>query len=79
MSEDVLKNLNVVAQDLLVPPSELEAEIPVSESAQRTILDGRRAIEEILDRQEHRLLVVVGPCSIHDARAARDYADRLAR
>ncbi|MDY6943520.1 MAG: 3-deoxy-7-phosphoheptulonate synthase, partial [Pseudomonadota bacterium] len=39
----------------------------------------RRAIEEILDRQEHRLLVVVGPCSIHDARAARDYADRLAR
>jgi 3-deoxy-7-phosphoheptulonate synthase len=46
---------------------------------QVTVLDGRQAVENVLDRTDHRLLVVVGPCSIHDPSAAMDYAHRLKR
>ena len=42
-----------------------------------TIINGRKSIEDILNREDKRLLVVVGPCSIHDTKAAMDYAERL--
>jgi 3-deoxy-7-phosphoheptulonate synthase len=61
----------------LVPPRELKAAHPVSATANRTILAGRKAVERILGGQDERLLVVVGPCSIHDPEAAMEYARRL--
>ena len=77
MSEQQVNNLNVLSQDLLITPEALKQNIPLSESAERTVIEGRQTIQRILDREDPRLLVVIGPCSIHDPDAARDYARRL--
>ncbi|MEM1432862.1 MAG: 3-deoxy-7-phosphoheptulonate synthase [Pseudomonadota bacterium] len=76
MSE--LENINVAAQELLLTPGQLKAELPVSPQAVASVSAGRAAIDRILNRDDPRLLVVVGPCSIHDPQAAVDYATRLA-
>ncbi|WP_251976460.1 3-deoxy-7-phosphoheptulonate synthase [Salinicola avicenniae] len=77
MSEQQTNNLNVLSQDVLITPDALKQAIPLSEAAERTVIEGRQTIQRILDREDPRLLVVVGPCSIHDPQAARDYAKRL--
>ncbi len=77
MSDQVLNNLNVEAQDVLVTPEQLKDELPLGESGVRTVVEGRRTLQRILDRQDPRLFVVLGPCSIHDVKAAREYAERL--
>lgn len=77
MSQQQVNNLNVLSQDVLITPDALKREIPLSEDAERTVIDSRHTIERILCGDDPRLLVVVGPCSIHDTEAARDYARRL--
>lgn len=77
MSEQQVNNINVLSQDVLVTPEALKREIPLSEEAERTVLEGRRTVQRILDGDDPRLVVVIGPCSIHDVDAARDYARRL--
>jgi 3-deoxy-7-phosphoheptulonate synthase len=62
---------------VVLPPVFLEEERPVSEAASATIYDGRNEIAEILGQRDPRLLVLVGPCSIHDTKAAREYASLL--
>jgi 3-deoxy-7-phosphoheptulonate synthase len=74
---DSIDNINVLSQELLPTPAEVKAKLPLTEPARETVLQGRRAVENILDGKDHRLLVVVGPCSIHDLEAAHDYAARL--
>ena len=59
------------------PPADLHAEFPLDDSASETVFHHRTAIHEILHGKDDRLVVIVGPCSIHDASAARDYAQRL--
>lgn len=61
----------------LVPPGILRQELPMTEAANRTVVAGREAIQRILRQEDRRLLVIVGPCSIHDAKAALEYAGRL--
>src|SRR5690606_15202431 len=70
-------NVNVVSQEVLISPAELKKNLPASEKASETVTFGRETIRRILDRDDHRLLVVIGPCSIHDPKAAIDYANRL--
>ncbi|MBX2807551.1 MAG: 3-deoxy-7-phosphoheptulonate synthase [Cellvibrionaceae bacterium] len=77
MSETAIENVNLAAQDILLSPSQLKADLPVSTSARKTIIKGRQAVNAILNRQDHRLMLVIGPCSIHDTEAAMDYAHRL--
>jgi len=72
-----IENLNVKAHELLTTPEALKETLPLCEAAKKTIIEGRRAIKDIIDGKDHRLLVVVGPCSIHDTKAALEYADRL--
>lgn len=79
MSEQQVNNLNVLAQDVLITPEALKREIPLTEAAERTVIEGRETIQAILDGRDPRLLMVVGPCSIHDVDAALDYARRLRR
>ncbi len=74
---DSLYNVNVAAQELLPTPREVKHRFPMTEAAATTVSQGRRAVEAILDGRDPRLFVVVGPCSIHDLTAARDYAQRL--
>jgi 3-deoxy-7-phosphoheptulonate synthase len=61
----------------LAAPAELLDELPLSEEHAEVVLRGRSEIHAILDRTDDRLLVVVGPCSVHDPDAALDYARRL--
>ena len=61
----------------LTPPSHLVREFPCTERASRTAFSGRSAIHRILHGADQRLLVVIGPCSIHDPDAAKEYARRL--
>src|SRR5579875_930594 len=61
----------------LVSPGELLGELPLSEAAAATVLGSREQIHAILDGEDDRLLVVVGPCSVHDVAATLDYARRL--
>jgi len=62
---------------VLLPPVFLEEELPETEAASTTIYEARREISEILNGRDRRLLVLTGPCSIHDTKAARDYAALL--
>ncbi|PHQ26262.1 3-deoxy-7-phosphoheptulonate synthase [Marinobacter guineae] len=77
MSGNKLENLNVASQETLITPEALKKEMPLSDKAAETVTKGRQAIYDIMDGKDHRLFVVIGPCSIHDVEAARDYATRL--
>ena len=70
-------NLHVLDLVPLITPRALKAEIAVTPKAVQTVVQTRAAIRNILDGTDRRLLVVVGPCSIHDPTAALDYARRL--
>ena len=61
----------------VLPPAELHAEFPIDEHASETVYRNREAVHKILHGEDDRLVVVVGPCSIHDPKAAREYAQRL--
>ena len=77
MSHTEVYNVNVASQDVLVTPAKLKQALPISAAAHAQVAASREAIENILDRKDHRLFVVVGPCSIHDVDAAMEYAGRL--
>ncbi|PWT75948.1 MAG: 3-deoxy-7-phosphoheptulonate synthase [Proteobacteria bacterium] len=77
MDDKRIYNVNVLSQDVLLTPEHVKQRVPMTAKAQRTVLEGRTVVERILDRTDHRLMVVVGPCSIHDPVAAHDYAQRL--
>src|SRR5574343_282680 len=72
-----LENINVSAFDTMPTPAEIHAKLPLSDKAAKTVSQGRNLLRKILDRKDHRLFVVVGPCSIHDPVAGLDYARRL--
>lgn len=72
-----IENLNVESQTILITPAELKSRLPLTEAAAATVKAGRQAVRNILDGTDPRLLVVIGPCSIHDPKSAMDYAHRL--
>ena len=70
-------NLKVAGITPIIAPSELRQVFPLSEKDRSFVSRSRNQIKEILLRRDRRLMVVVGPCSIHDTDAAKDYAQRL--
>ncbi|HMO65767.1 MAG TPA: 3-deoxy-7-phosphoheptulonate synthase [Verrucomicrobiota bacterium] len=74
----ITENLRVAALSRLITPRQLKERTPASPAALRSVITGRRTIGRILRGEDPRLLVVVGPCSIHDVASAREYAGRLA-
>ncbi|MBI4740868.1 MAG: 3-deoxy-7-phosphoheptulonate synthase [Betaproteobacteria bacterium] len=72
-----IDNINVAAFDPMPSPEDIHARLPLSPDAAETVMRGRDALRDILDRKDHRIFVVVGPCSIHDPVAGLDYARRL--
>ena len=70
-------DLRIQAIHEVEPPAVLHERHPLTEEAAKTVSETREAIHRILTRQDDRLLVVVGPCSVHDAEAAIDYAQKL--
>jgi len=71
------ENLRVESVTQLTPPMELKESLPLTANALDTVQTGRAAIRAVLDRSDPRMLVITGPCSIHDPDAALDYARRL--
>ncbi|MCX7046396.1 MAG: 3-deoxy-7-phosphoheptulonate synthase [Candidatus Sumerlaeota bacterium] len=74
----VTKDINVLSSNRLAPPREIHGRLPMTEKANETVANGREEIQAILEGRDERLLIVAGPCSIHDKRAAFEYAERLA-
>ena len=61
----------------LAPPERLLAELPLGEEREKVVIKGREEVREVLAGRDPRLMIVVGPCSVHDPKAAMEYATRL--
>jgi 3-deoxy-7-phosphoheptulonate synthase len=77
ITQNDIDDVNVQSIQPLVTPAQLKTELPLTENAYQSVLTGRETIRNILDGKDKRLFVVIGPCSIHDIKAAHEYADRL--
>jgi 3-deoxy-7-phosphoheptulonate synthase len=78
ISTPPLEDLRVRGVTRLITPAQIKEQLPVSRSQMETVLRGREQARAIIRGEDDRLLVVVGPCSIHDSAAALDYAEKLA-
>ena len=70
-------DLRITAIKELASPNQIFEDLPITENAANTVHSTRQAIYNILDGIDDRLVVVIGPCSIHDPKAAMEYAQRL--
>ncbi len=77
MTDHAVDDLNIVSQEILISPDDIKKALPLSDVALKVVTEGRDTVRNILEGKDHRLMVVVGPCSIHDVEAAKDYAQRL--
>ncbi len=77
MPNQLTDNLHVSAEHVLITPDQLAEQLPVSAEALEKIRSARSVISDIIHGKDHRLLVVCGPCSIHDVEAAKEYALKL--
>jgi 3-deoxy-7-phosphoheptulonate synthase len=73
-----LENTNITSLERLVTPQQFKQRFPVDEKISNHVEASRKTLRDILDRKDNRLIVVVGPCSVHDTKAAIEYAERLA-
>jgi len=71
------KDLRIIGTKEIQTPEALMQELPLSELAANTVAETRQQIYDVLDGKDDRLVVIIGPCSIHDTDAAHEYADRL--
>ncbi len=71
------ENLNIVEVSPITSPKKLKDFLPLSDSVIENVLEARNAIRSILEGDDSRILMIVGPCSIHDPQAAFEYAERL--
>ncbi|MCB1868095.1 MAG: 3-deoxy-7-phosphoheptulonate synthase [Gammaproteobacteria bacterium] len=70
-------DLRIRGMGELISPARLMADLPMTDAAAETVYQTRQAVHRILHEEDHRLIVVVGPCSVHDPDAALDYAGKL--
>ena len=72
-----LNDIHVNSEDVLITPDQLRDELPLSESGRNFVKAARKVIADIIHKKDHRLLVISGPCSVHDLEAAKEYAQKL--
>ena len=77
MSMQQTKDLRIIGTKEIQTPEALMQELPLSEQAAMTVTESRQQIYDVLDGKDDRLVIIIGPCSIHDTEAAHEYADRL--
>ena len=77
MSHSQIEDIHVRSFEPLVSPNELRKDIPVSDELKQRIASHRAEITDVLHQRDPRLLVILGPCSIHDGKAGLEYAERL--
>ncbi len=78
MQESKTRDVNVRSTVSLLSPIEIVSKLPLTSKAEKSVLEGREQLQNILRGEDARFLVITGPCSIHDEKAALDYAERLA-
>jgi 3-deoxy-7-phosphoheptulonate synthase len=76
---DRVRDQRIARIEELVPPAKLLGDLPLGDEREKAVVRGRGEVGNVLDRSDDRLLVVVGPCSVHDVEAALDYAGGLAK
>ncbi|EDO14467.1 hypothetical protein Kpol_219p3 [Vanderwaltozyma polyspora DSM 70294] len=74
-----LEDWRIKGYDPLTSPDLLQHEYPISETGKKNIVDARESVHQILNGEDDRLVIVIGPCSIHDPKAAYEYSERLAK
>ncbi len=77
MQKDQLNNVHIQDESVLITPKELRSKLSVSDEGLNFVRQSRQTIADIIHKRDHRLLVVCGPCSIHDIEAAKSYAVKL--
>lgn len=77
MQKDALNNIHIADEQVLITPEELKKRFPLNSVLEQQIAASRQTISDIINGKDHRLLVVCGPCSIHDTDAALEYARHL--
>ncbi len=76
-SRSNIDDLRIIKTQEVVTPTQVHSELPISDQAVQTVMDARAEAHKILTGEDDRLLIVVGPCSIHDPDAALEYAEKL--
>ena len=79
MATDKINDVHIQSEQVLITPEQLKRELPLSEQGVKYISEARQTIADIIHRRDPRLLVVTGPCSIHDIDSAKEYALKLKR
>jgi len=74
-----LENTNITNLERLVTPQHFKQQFPINDKIASHVERSRATLRNILDRKDNRLIVIVGPCSVHDTKAAIEYAERLAK
>ncbi len=74
-----LENVHVASVSPIIAPQDLKAKSPLTDTARATVLEGRKVVEDILAGRDSRLLMITGPCSIHNVEQAHEYARRLSQ
>ncbi|MBL4912165.1 3-deoxy-7-phosphoheptulonate synthase [Shewanella schlegeliana] len=77
MQQDTINNVHISSEQVLVTPEELKRELPLSKHAYQYVLNARKTVADIVHKRDNRVLVISGPCSIHDIEAAKEYALKL--
>ena len=77
MQKTATRDVNLSNVEPLISPAQLIEELPITPEVERSVLDGRAQVRQIIEGKDRRFMVVVGPCSIHDEEAAIEYAAKL--
>ncbi len=77
MTDRRIENHNIISEESILTPNQLKGRYPLTENVIKTVSEGQETIKNILNGTDKRKMVVVGPCSIHDIKAAKEYAQKL--
>jgi len=72
-----IHNTNIASEAVITSPNDLSKKLPITQKGRRNIMAGREVVSDILSGKDSRLMVIVGPCSIHNLEAAKEYAHKL--
>jgi len=77
LNKSTLNDIHVNAEEVLITPEQLREQMPLSHEGREFVESARQAISNIIHKKDHRLLLISGPCSVHDVEAAKAYAHQL--
>ncbi|WP_299002661.1 3-deoxy-7-phosphoheptulonate synthase [uncultured Shewanella sp.] len=77
MQQDTINNIHITSEEVLISPKALKQALPLSERGSQFVLNARQTVSNIVHKRDNRVLIITGPCSIHDLDAAKEYALKL--